>query len=145
VSGQKDDWILLALKERPLDRLHLMKALFLTWHRSGRNIPNYFAFEPYLYGPCSFDAYRVLDAMSKEQLITQPSEPLPRWAKFYLTEKGKRAAAEAAARAKGPHVELLTDVVREVAQLGFSPLLARVYAQAPDFAVNSVARRVFAE
>jgi len=94
VSGQKDDWILLALKDRPLDRLHLMKALFLTWHRSGRNIPNYFAFEPYLYGPCSFDAYRVLDAMSKEQLITQPSEPLPRWAKFYLTEKGKRAAAE---------------------------------------------------
>jgi len=85
VSGQKDDWILLALKERPLDRLHLMKALFLTWHRSGRDIPNYFAFEPYLYGPCSFDAYRVLDAMSKEQLITQPS---------YLTEKGKRAAAE---------------------------------------------------
>jgi hypothetical protein len=145
VNTEKKDWILLALRERPLDRLHLMKALFLTWHRSGRNIREYFAFEPYLYGPCSFDAYKVLDEMSKEQLIAQPSEPLPRWAKFYLTEKGKRAAAEAAAREKGQAATLLVEVVREVAPLGFSPLLARVYGEAPDFAVNSVARGVFAK
>lgn len=143
MSADKKDLLLLALKERPLDRLHLMKALFLTWHRGGRNIPEYFRFQPYLYGPCSFEAYRVLDEMLKEQLIAQASEPLQRWAKYYLTEKGRRAATEAAIRADRRIAALLASAVNEVAALGFGPLLAAVYAEAPDFAVNSVARGVF--
>ena len=32
------DWILLFLQEKPLDRIRLMKALFLLWHRSGKMI-----------------------------------------------------------------------------------------------------------
>lgn len=143
MSAQKKDWILLALKERPLDRLHLMKALFLTWHRSGRDVRDYFRFEPYLYGPCSFETYRVLEDLSKEQLVTQQVQAVQQWARYYLTDKGKHAAVEAFKRADPNVLELLQKAVREVSALSFSKLLAKVYDEAPDFAVNSVVRGVF--
>ena len=140
---EKKDWILLALQESPLDRLHLMKVLFLTWHRYGRNIPGYFRFEPYLYGPCSFETYSVLERLSNEQHLAQPPHPVQQWAKYYLTDKGKRVANEARDRVNPEVLRVLDGVVREVSALGFSKLLTRVYAEAPDFAVNSVVRGVF--
>src|SRR6266849_5180976 len=133
----KRDLIFLALEARPLDRLHLMKALFLTWHRSGRNIPGYFKFEPYLYGPCSFETYRVLDDLLREQLVTRPGRPVQQWARYYLTGKGKRVATEAAQRVDRTVLQALRKAVREVSTLSFSKLLTAVYAEAPDFAVNS--------
>ncbi|GAB4370656.1 MAG: hypothetical protein Kow00128_17880 [Deltaproteobacteria bacterium] len=42
----KRDWLLLLLRQRPLDRIRLMKALFLIWHRTGRELPNYYEFNP---------------------------------------------------------------------------------------------------
>ena len=61
----KRDWILLALRKTPLDRIRLMKTLFLVWNRSGRSIAGYFEFEPYLYGPCSLEMYSVLDDLTE--------------------------------------------------------------------------------
>lgn len=135
---EKKDWILLALRESPLDRIHIMKALFLVWNRSGRNMPDYFKFEPYLYGPCSFEIYSVLYDLSKEGFIVQPPHPMRQWAKYYLTDRGKIVADEAAKRANPDIVGLLEQVAHEVAQLGFSELLRRVYSEAPEFEVKSL-------
>lgn len=139
----KAKWILAALRIKPLDRIRLMKALFLVWKRSGGNIPNFFHFEPYLYGPCSFEVYSALDELSKQGLIVQPPQPPHQWANYYLTSRGRVAAEEAAKTVAPDNRALLEQVIQEVSQLGFYELLKRVYAEAPEFAVNSVIGGLF--
>ena len=94
--------------------------------------------EPYLYGPCSFEVYSVLDSLTKQGFIVQPPHPMQRWADYYLTEQGKHAADEAAKRADADARRLVNEVVQEVAQSGFSDLLRKVYSEAPEFAANSL-------
>ena len=137
---QKKDWILLFLREAPLDRIHLMKALFLLWYRSGRDIPNYFVFEPYLYGPCSFEVYSILDGLTKEGLLVQPLQPAQQWARYYLTTKGMRQAKKAGDTAGPETIGKIKEITREVSRLGFYELLRKVYTEAPEFAKQSIIR-----
>jgi len=136
----KGDWILLALQVVPLDRIRLMKTLFLVWHDAGRNIPDYFDFVPYLYGPCSFEVYSELDRLLEEGFIVQPPHPIQRWARYYLTESGRQRSAEAAQRADSRQLELIRKNAAFAAEAGFRELLLRVYKVAPEFAVNSLIR-----
>jgi len=138
----KKDWILLLLSQSPLDRIHIMKALFLIWHRSGRKIKDYFVFEPYLYGPCSFEVYSTLDEMELNRQIVQPPHPVPQWVNYYLTDSGKKEAEEVSKRTLPETVSVIKTVVKEISQLGFYELLKKVYAEAPNFAVNSIFRGV---
>jgi len=142
MSLTKKDWILLVLKQASLDRIHIMKAAFLIWHRSGRNIPDYFEFIPYLYGPCSFEVYSVLGDLQTDGFILQPPHPLPRWVNYHLTDKGKREAEQATKRTPHDTLRVIGQVCKEISHLGFFGLLQRVYAEAPDFAVNSMFRGV---
>lgn len=139
---QKRNWILLVLRRVPLDRIHLMKALFLIWCRSGRKIKDYFEFERYLYGPCSFEVYSELDKLMADELIVQPPHPLPQWVNYYLTKKGNKEAGEIAKKVDIETMTLIEETAMEVSQLGFLELLKKVYTEAPDYAVNSMFRRV---
>lgn len=136
----KRDWVLLLLRASPLDRIRLMKALFLLWYRSNKHIPEYFDFQPYLYGPCSFEVYSVLDEISKQGLVVQPPHPVHQWANYYLTERGRAAAKEAAQKVDPDTAMKIEQVAQEVSRLGFYELLKKVYNEAPEFAVNSVLR-----
>lgn len=138
----KKNWVLLALRKTPLDRIRLMKALFLMWIRSGRRIPGYFEFEPYLYGPCSFGLYSVLNELTRQRLVIQSSDAVQRWAKYYLTLRGKIAADRAATTASPDLLRTLEEAAQQVSQLSFNDLLRKVYAEAPEFAVNSLVREV---
>ena len=138
----KKDWILLILKQLPLDRIHIMKILFLIWHRSDRKIENYFQFKPYLYGPCSFEVYTVLDELSADGLIIQPPHPVHQWVNYYLTEKGKKEAEESEKKASSNIISIINNVANELSKLDFSELLRKVYGEAPDFASNSIFRGV---
>ena len=135
---EKQDWLLLLLQEKPLDRVRLMKALFLIWHRSGRKLADFYDFIPYMYGPCSFDLYRELDAAEREKFVTQAPHAGSRWARYFLTRRGEDAAANARQKMDQPSLDLLRSVAEEVASAGFHDLLWRVYAEAPDFAMQSV-------
>lgn len=138
----KAKWILAMLRISPLDRIRIMKGLFLLWRRVG-DIPDYFHFEPYLYGPCSFEVYDVLAIMEKKGLIVQPSHSVPQWEAYYLTERGRKEA-ERAIREIDPQLrERLEEITREVSRLSFYALLKRVYEEAPEFAVNSVMKGFF--
>lgn len=139
---QKKDWILLALRRTPLDRIHIMKTLFLIWHRSERNISDYFEFVPYLYGPCSFEVYSTLESLQADGFIVQPPHPMPQWVNYYLTDRGKKEAEEAKKRVSSDALNLIEKVAEEVSQLSFHELLRKVYAEAPDFAANSMFRGV---
>lgn len=134
----KREWLLLLLQEKPLDRIRLMKGLFLIWYRSGQKISNYFEFVPYLYGPCSFDFYETLRNIKSEGLITQAPHPVERWSPYFLTNKGKVIADGAWQKADQTTRELIKSIANEVSSLNFYDLLTRVYKEAPKFAEQSV-------
>lgn len=138
----KKEWILLILRETPMDRIHIMKTLFLIWHKNHRNLPNYFEFIPYLYGPCSFEVYSVLESFETTGFIVQPPHPLPQWVNYYLTEKGKMEAEEVFRKTPPETREIIKVVAKEVSKLNFYELLRKVYAEAPDFADNSIFKGV---
>jgi hypothetical protein len=52
-----------------LSPIQLMKGLFLI--KQELELKDFYEFEPYLYGPCSFEVYRDLEILTKERLITQ--------------------------------------------------------------------------
>lgn len=134
----KKEWILAFLAQAPLDRIKLVKGLFLLWYRSGRHIPGYFEFAPYLYGPFCFELYPLLSEALRDGLISQAPHWMPNWAPYYLTERGSVAAAAIAQRLGDEATELVRSIAAEVASLGFHDLLRRVYAEAPDFAAETV-------
>jgi len=137
----KAKWILAILRIAPLDRIHIMKALFLFQRRVGE-IPDYFHFEPYLYGPCSFEVYKVLATLEDDGIIIRPLHPMPQWVEYYLTRRGKKEADRAVNDIAPDLLQRLEEITKEVSQLGFYELLRRVYEEAPDFAMNSILRGV---
>ena len=144
MAHPKAKWILAMLRISPLDRIHIMKALFLFQRRVGE-IPDFFHFEPYLYGPCSFEVYDVLATMEKEGLVVRPLHPMPHWVDYYLTQCGKKEA-EQAARALDPQLRShLEAVTKEISRLGFYELLRCVYEEAPEYTVNSVLRGILTQ
>lgn len=133
-------WILLLLREKPLDRIRLMKGLFLIWHRSGRDIPGFFEFIPYMYGPCSFELYDELEAAARDRLLTQLQDTYPRWSPYYITERGKEVADRSAQEIDPETLCRVRAVANEVAGLDFYTLLRQVYKEAPDFATDTVVK-----
>jgi hypothetical protein len=73
-AKQKYKWILATLMVQPLDRIHIMEALFLLQKRVG-GIPNFFQFEPFFYGPCSFEVYESLFALERNGFVVRPLSP----------------------------------------------------------------------
>jgi len=137
----KIDWILLFLNAMPLDRIHLMKALFLFWYRTGRQIEGFFRFKPYMYGPCSFDLYDELRASQQSHLVAQASHIPAKYARFHITDLGRKKAEEAESKTSASHRKLIKDIVNEVSNCGFKDLLQNVYTEAPEFTSNSVFNR----
>lgn len=139
----KSDWVLVILRKKPLDRIHIMKSLFLVWYRSEKkDIEDYFHFEPYLYGPYSLEVYSELRNLLAHGLVVQPPHAMQQWANYHLTEQGRTKAEEAVKKIDPAFIALVESIVGEVSHLGFFELLEKVYREAPEFAVNSVIKGV---
>jgi len=138
----KSDWILLLLHKLPLDRIRLMKILFLIQRRSKNAIKDYFVFEPYFYGPCSFELYTELRDLLDKGFISQSPHPIQEKANYYLTTEGKRKAEDMINKTEDKIRELIDSTVEELANLKFYELLKKIYQEAPEFAVNSVVKGV---
>jgi len=134
----KNEQIVMALNASPLDRIRLMKALFLVWYRSGADKNWSFNFEPYLYGPCAFDLYSTLEEMERCGLIVQAPHPIDKWGNYFLTQAGKTEAS----RLSSEHhwQEQISKAARWAAAQSFRSLLDEVYAEAPEYASRSVFR-----
>ncbi len=140
MSISKREWILLILNQSPLDRIHIMKTLFLIWIRANKQLEDFFEFVPYHYGPCSFEVYTELDVLQTNGLVLQPPYRIPNWEKYYLTETGRNLAREASKKLPDRTSTLLKTVTAQVADLSFNELLKTVYAEAPEFAKHSLLR-----
>ena len=84
--------LLVALSGAALDRIRLMKTLFLVWYRHGRPPEGPFFFKPYLYGPCSFEVYRELDKLQAAGLVVQPNPSMQ--GRYFLTSAGQGCCSE---------------------------------------------------
>ena len=124
--------ILVALEAAPLDRIRLMKTLFLVWHRSGRPNTGPFDFQPYLYGPCALDLYTALDGLKARGLVIPQRGRSP---VYHLTESGKREAVTAPVDARLR--ALVAEIARWAVGQELSGLVNQVYAEAPDFAAQA--------
>ncbi len=137
----KRDTLLVALDAAPLDRLRLMKTVFLGWHRAGCPKSGPFHFEPYLYGPCAFDLYSTLNDLLRDRLVARVPSQIFKWADHHLTDAGRREAARAARRLGERHSSRLHNIATWACKQPFRALLEHVYAEAPEFAKKSVLRR----
>jgi hypothetical protein len=131
--------ILVALSGAALDRIRLMKTLFMVWYRGENRENGPFYFEPYLYGPCSFEVYRELDKPQVKGLVVQAPDRIPQRSRYHLTVAGKREAERAAKQLGSKLSRELQETARWSAKLTFRELLAVVYSS-PEFATRSVAR-----
>ena len=133
----KRDWVLLALSAGPLDRIHLMEALFLTWNRLGRNIPGFFQFTPSLsYGPCNLECHSMLDTLCEEGLAVKAPHEGEGRAKYHLTVEGRIEAEQAAERSDPAPLGSLQAVVKEVGALAIYSLLRKGHSEALEHALN---------
>jgi len=139
----KKDWVLLCLMRAPLDRLRLMKTLFLIWRRHLRaDDADFFQFRPYLYGPCSFELYSVLETMQEGGSIVHESHPGERWGNYILSHRGKEEAQEARERADANELKAIEEIVKFASTASIGELLNQVYEEAPEYAVKSLFKRL---
>ncbi len=131
--------VLTALEAVPLDRIQIMKTLFLVWFRRGAKHDAPFVFKAYNYGPFSKAVYDTLDDLLSNGIVAQADTSDPQSAQYYVTRYGKSIL--------GSVVNLESSVSQEVQQTAswaseqtFNELLRAVYQEAPEFAKNSLVK-----
>ena len=127
-------------KNEPLDRIRVMKSLFLLSQEEPR-LSKTFKFEPYLYGAVSFDVYTELDALQRSGLIATTKEfQNDQWNRYFLTHKGVSEAQATARRIPKTIVGRIERIKKYTTSKQTYELLKEVYAKYPNFAAKSVIR-----
>ncbi len=140
----RQDWLLLFIVgtehyDSWVDRIRLMKGMFL-FQEDGDAPPEVdYDFQPYDYGPFTREVYEDLEELGRRGLILEARD-------------GKSYRATAAGRSRfedlyelgldAEAVERLRNLRVELDDLTFRQLLKRVYDAHPESAARSVARDV---
>jgi uncharacterized protein YwgA len=148
-SMRRRDWLLLfaAYQGAPdgLDPVRFQKGLFLFSQRSRVPKRSKYSFKPYDYGPMSPGIYFDLDKLVDEGLLERVAVRGKSWSRYKPTKvtfaEGERLLEQAEGEGQLDAARELFEIKKEVSSVGFSELLERVYAEHPEFAVNSVFRR----
>ena len=146
---RRRDWLLLfaAYEGAPdgLDPIRFQKGLFLFARRTQVPVRSKYTFEPYDYGPMSTGIYHDLDSLVDEGLIECLPVPGKRWSRYRPNKvtfrEGKRILKQAEDEKLLDAARELFRIKQDVSSLGFNELLEHVYAEHPEFAVNSIFRR----
>ena len=135
----KSDWLLLAIGER-MEPIQIQKAMFKFGQETQVPKTEAYQFEPYNWGPCSFEIYEDLRWLLGEGKI----ESAPTgwgWNLYRLTALGHQEADEIRAMADKSLVTKLDERRKWVVSRNFGTLLRDVYEQYPDYATESIFRR----
>ncbi len=121
---RKRDWLLIALGER-LEPIQVQKTLFKFAEESGADDSERYDFEPYNWGPCSFEIYDDLGELREEQLVE--FEPSGRgWNAYRVTDKGVQVAQGLREKADSDLVDRMDDIRDYVTSRSFGRLLRDV-------------------
>lgn len=123
-----------------MDPVRIMKSLFLLGKEAGDQLPNFYEFEPYLYGPCSFEIYEDLEVLKGKGLIDEERAPYQRWSYYRLTANGIAEAENVLKEITDPLRAKMMDIKRLVMELSFLSLLKYVYEKYPEYGKHSLIR-----
>ena len=136
--------ILLALMYLPTDKkleimspIQIMKALFLFKMELKLPDSEFYKFEPYLYGPCSFEVYSDLASL-QIQGLTDAESSFWGWKYYRLTDKGRNVAEEVVKKMDKSMLDSLQSIKNIVMSKNFMELLRYVYTKYPEYAKNSI-------
>lgn len=141
----RKNWILLLLYAKGKDgsfcepirgRIKLMKELFVL----GQIIKpsNFYEFVPYLYGPCSFELYEDLEALTQERLVDIFDEYRDGHGLYSLTKEGTEKSKKVFDSLDKNTSNKISQIKSELNHLSFLDLLKKIYKEYPDFAKKSM-------
>lgn len=121
-----------------IDPIRIMKGMFLLRMELGNRLDEFYNFEPYLYGPCSFDIYSDIEKLITQRMIDRVKSDSPhRWDYYRLTQMGDRRANQILQDMDEIREKIKT-IKKLVVNFGFMELLQHVYTKYPDYATLSV-------
>jgi uncharacterized protein YwgA len=115
--------------------IQIMKGLFLI--KQELKLVDFYEFEPYLYGPCSFEVYQDLELLTDERLII----PIPsgrRWVYYRISPLGRSKIKDISKRMDRKLVDRILEIKKNIAKMGVFELLRYVYSKYPEYAKNSI-------
>ena len=129
----KENWILLALRVKPLNARQLYLTLFYIWDELDRQIPEYFSFKASRYGPYPASIYSSLYGLSKQNLILMPIS-FPKAGVCSLTDQGKATAESISPSIEADTLALVERVSYDISELKPSQLVRKWQSEVPEFA-----------
>lgn len=138
------DWLIALLhaagtrgyNEPVVGSVRIMKLLFLIKQRIQLN--NFYTFQPYLYGPCSFDVYKDLAELTKESIVEEIKDKYTKFETFKLTTKGEKEGERTFSELPDETKKAIEEVKTEFNQMSFVTLLRYVYSKYPKYRRLSV-------
>ena len=136
------DWNLLVVSSAggaELSPVQLQKALFIIGDAvPGVSEGDFYAFEPYNYGPFSKAIYADVKLLAEQGLVEVSSSPERGWSCYRATPEGLEKARELSAAMDVSISTYVEKIVEWIRNLTFEQLLAYLYSHYPDYAKNSI-------
>jgi uncharacterized protein YwgA len=135
---ERRDWLLLAIGDR-MEPIQVQKTLFKFAVEGGVPESQAYAFEPYNWGPCSFQIYEDLEELVCSGLV----EAVPSgrgWSSYRAAPKGRAMIDQLRKGAEPPLLKKLDAARDYVVTRDFVTLLRDVYQDYPKFATKSLFR-----
>jgi len=115
-----------------------MKGLFLVSQRGAGELDDLYQFKPYDYGPFTSEIYADLQVLSLRGLVAQEAVAGRSWRMYRPTTDGIERARELTSGLAPADAAIIDDAYRFVTTRGFLQLLREIYAEYPEYAVNTV-------
>lgn len=142
---RRKDWCLLVLaaaQGAPLQPVQLQKSLFLIGENvkpveSGLSV-NFYAFEPYDYGPFDSNVYADAEELQREGLAYITQHPHRSYRQYAATNLGLQRANEIESRLPAGVCEYVRSVVQWALPRSFNEIVRTIYRQYPAQRARSV-------
>lgn len=138
------DWTLLVLaaaKGRPVQPVHLQKALFVLSRQFSLEqlqVENFYEFEPYDYGPFCSAVYADAEALASEGLVEIDQLPNRSYRQYSATEAGIAAGGVLREDIDPEVTEYLDRLVSWMSGRSFREVVSAIYKAFPDMKANSI-------
>lgn len=138
------DWLIIFLYPSSkvtegLDPIRIQKGMFYFSREASVEDSEKYEFDPYYYGPCSFNIYGDIDGLVSEGLAEQMPVQGQSWSRYRLTIEGKKRAEELIASAPSEALQVCRSARTRVVRHSFRSLLKEVYSEYPEYATKSIA------